>query len=187
MAYQPLPGPVLGKTSHVTSGVMPVTLMTADTTYLIFATRVIDGNTANIAFAQLAVSIQTYNLRAIEFFISVAVTEDPPAGISGDPLVFAPVDPQSRIEVAFANGSQEVTGGLMLGGRYVPGNDERSLDNPTAISDALGGQPLPPPGLTACYCVRSDQNNAQVTVRQSFREITVDNDGVPVERGIPGT
>lgn len=185
MAYQPIPGPVLGKVSHITSGIEPVTLSAAETSYLIFATRAIDGDTSNIVFAQLGISIMTFNMRPVEFFISITPAVEPPSGITGDPLVFAPVDSSSRVEVAFGNGSQEVSGGTMLGGRYVPGNSERSIEDPSSISDALGSQPVLAPGFVACFCARAEANNAQVTIRTSFREVRVDDNGNPVDRGIP--
>ena len=185
MAYQPIPGPILGKVSHITSGIEPTTLTLGDTSYLVFATRAIDGDTSNIAFAQLSVSIMAHNMRDLEFFITIAPSEDPPSGISGDPLVFNPVDAESRVEVAFGNGSQIVTGGSMLGGRYVPGNSERSIEDPSSITDALGSQPIAAPGFVACFCARSAGFNAKVTLRTTFREIPLDDNGDPVERGVP--
>lgn len=173
MAYQPIPRPVTGHISVISTHAQPVSLAVAGVQYVIMALKLLPGLPNPYTIVTERVSIMATNRKTFEWeFLS-----NP--DVVGDPLVFEQLDPLSVLQGAIGNGTQIATGGFQNAvGGYVPPEDERSAISPVVNT---GDRLVAVPESLIGYVVATPlANNAAVVSRVALQEILLEG-GTPQE------
>ena len=167
MAYQPFPNRVPSTAEYASNGVTPVPLMTSGTVYILWALA-IKPTTPPITVNTTFISMIAEKDKPVEFRLAFGLV------FNGNPLVFEETGPNSLLTVAYGDGSQEVSSGIFIQGRYVPGADERALVNPPIESNDFPS--TIPPSFVGYMTARAISNNSNAACRAEFQIVEVEDD-----------
>lgn len=173
MAYQPFPNRVPSIPEFVTNGTQPVTMATAGTDYILWAISIKPGAGTFTGRTELVSMLAQMAGRAIEFRFAYDLT------FAGNALVFEETAPGSKLLVAYGDGSQAISDGIFIQGRYVPGGSERDFSGPPFLSNDL--PTVMAPDFVAYMTGRGFANNAKGAARAEIQIILVDDEGNPIE------
>lgn len=177
MAYQPIPGPMDGHLSELSTDDTPVTLASAGTEYVVLAVQLKPGLASSFAVPLQSISVMAGKLRDVQWRAVLA-----PA-IAGTPLVFTDLDPKSVLQGAVGDGTQTISGGTTLAtGGFVPAGSERGKSRQTVLNAPLG--PVDS-GIAAVLVAFGMGNNGSVSARAEYLEIPLKENDTPEGRGFP--